>query len=129
MTKIQPITPQYAAIEAPTELRLLRGWLIYRLELSDGADKPLKVPYYANGSRRAGKQGSPEDRAKLTTYALAKAQAADADARLSREKDKYGHLWDRAHSVGGFIDGQAAKVESVLVLFGLSLEGKLRHTG
>ena len=45
---------------------------------------------------------------------LAKAQAADADARLSREKDKYGHLWERAFSVGGFIDGQAAKVESVL---------------
>jgi hypothetical protein len=45
---------------------------------------------------------------------LAKAQAADADARLSREKDKYGHLWEKAYSVGGFIDGQAAKVESVL---------------
>jgi primase-polymerase (primpol)-like protein len=48
---------------------------MYRLELPDGADKPLKVPYYTDGKRRRGLQGSPEDRAKLTTFAEAVAAA------------------------------------------------------
>ena len=76
MPRIQEIAPQHAAIEAPSELRLLQGWLLYRLEQPEGADKPLKVPYYADGGRRAGRQGSPEDRAKLVTFAAAKAAAA-----------------------------------------------------
>jgi ankyrin repeat protein len=45
---------------------------------------------------------------------LAKAQACGAEARLSTEKNKYGHLWQREYSVGGYIDDQAAKVEEVL---------------
>ena len=44
MPRIQAIAPQHTAIEAPTELRLLQGWLLYRLEQPEGADKPLKVP-------------------------------------------------------------------------------------
>lgn len=76
MPQILPIAAQHSAIEAPTELRLLQGWLLYRLEIPDGSDKPLKVPYYTDGGRRHGRQGSPEDRAKLTTFAAATAAAS-----------------------------------------------------
>lgn len=76
MTKVHAIAPHHAAIEAPSELRRLQGWLLWRLESFEGEDKPRKVPYYAEGGRRVGKQGSPEDRAKLTGFAAAKAAAA-----------------------------------------------------
>ena len=69
--------PIQSDIHVPAEIRDLPIFLCWRLEPQyEGDPKPLKMPYYANGSRRAGKQGSREDRAKLTTYALAKAQAA-----------------------------------------------------
>jgi hypothetical protein len=69
--------PINSDIHVPAEIRDLPIFLCWRLEPQyEGDPKPLKMPYYANGGRRAGKQGSDEDRAKLTTYALAKAQAA-----------------------------------------------------
>ena len=75
--KVQPISPEVRDIHVPAPLRDLPIFLCWRLEPQyEGDPKPLKVPYYPSGSRRAGKQGSGEDRAKLTTYALAKAQAA-----------------------------------------------------
>lgn len=52
----------------PAVLRELRGWLVWRLEHHEGEPKPRKVPYYADGRRRAGKQGSPRDRARLATF-------------------------------------------------------------
>ena len=71
---MKPIEPD---IHVPAPLRDLPIFLCWRLEPQyEGDPKPLKVPYYPSGGRRAGKQGSGEDRAKLTTYALAKAQAA-----------------------------------------------------
>lgn len=76
MSAVTTIAPHHASIEAPTELRALPGWLLWRYKSQPGTDKPLKVPYYTEGGRRHGKQGSPEDRAKLTTFAAAKAAAA-----------------------------------------------------
>lgn len=70
------VTPQHAACEPPTELRNLKGWLVWRLEQKKGEPKPRKVPYYVSGRRRSGTQGSPEDRAKLTTFAAAQAAAS-----------------------------------------------------
>lgn len=66
----QPIAPRLA----PTELRELQGWLIWRFEPDpeNPNGKPLKVPYYANGGKRYGKQGSIEDRGRMTTFALAR---------------------------------------------------------
>lgn len=61
---------------APSELRDLPGWLIWRYETQGGSDKQLKVPYYAEGGRRYGRQGSPEDRSKLTSFAAAREAAA-----------------------------------------------------
>ncbi len=61
---------------APSELRDLPGWLIWRYETQGGSDKQLKVPYYAEGGRRYGRQGSPDDRAKLVTFVAARDAAA-----------------------------------------------------
>lgn len=57
--------------DVPEELAKLPGWLIWRYEDGGGNAKPRKVPYYANGQRRFGLQGSPQDRAKLTTFEAA----------------------------------------------------------
>lgn len=63
---------------APEPLRALPGWLIWRYETHSGEPKPRKVPYYVSGTRRHGQQGSPQDRANLTTFAAAR----DAAMRL-----------------------------------------------
>jgi putative DNA primase/helicase len=49
----------------PTELRERKQWLVWRFE--PGKKKPLKVPYWANGSKRSGTQGDDKDRANLVT--------------------------------------------------------------
>ena len=77
MANVQRITPEVRDIHVPAPLRDLPIFLCWRLEPQyEGDPKPLKTPYYPNGGKRYGTQGSPEDRSKLTTYALAKAQAA-----------------------------------------------------
>lgn len=72
---VTTIAPHHKRLEAPEPLRELPGWIVWRYELHAGESKPRKVPYYATGSRRAGTQGSPEDRSRLVTFAAAK-QAA-----------------------------------------------------
>lgn len=59
-----------AFIEAsvPADLKRHRAWLLWRFEQHTGEAKPRKVPYYANGVTRHGKQGAPEDIAHLTTF-------------------------------------------------------------
>lgn len=59
----------------PQELRELPGWLLWRYEKRPGEAKPRKVPHYVSGGRRHGKQGSPEDRAKLATFSEASTAA------------------------------------------------------
>jgi len=76
--QVSTITPHVRRVEAPSELRELAGWLCWRNEHHQGEAKPRKVPYYATGQRRFGKQGAPEDRAKMVTFAAAR----DAAARL-----------------------------------------------
>ncbi|QDH50412.1 replicative DNA helicase/ DNA primase [Caulobacter phage KcrB] len=75
MTNVSPIAPQHRALEAPEPLRRLPGWLIWRYE-DHGEAKPRKVPYYVDGGRRSGVNGSPSDRNKLTTFADARDAAA-----------------------------------------------------
>jgi hypothetical protein len=70
------MAPEHKSILAPSELRRLAGWLIWKYETQPGTGKQLKVPYYVDGGRRHGRQGSPEDRAKLTTFADARDAAA-----------------------------------------------------
>jgi hypothetical protein len=63
---------------APAELRELQGWLMWRFEQdpNDTTGKPLKVPYYADGGKRHGKQGGIDDRGRMTTFAAARDAAA-----------------------------------------------------
>ena len=77
-SNVSPISPHVRRVEAPSELRELQGWLCWRNEHHPGEAKARKVPYYVTGQRRYGKQGAPEDRAKMTTFAAAR----DAAARL-----------------------------------------------
>jgi len=75
MSNVSAIAPQHRDLVAPAALRELPGWLIWRYEAS-GTGKQLKVPYYTDGGRRHGQQGSATDRAKLTSFAAATAAAA-----------------------------------------------------
>jgi hypothetical protein len=69
--------PLIALQALPAAIRELPQWLLWRYEKDPKRDKPLKVPYYANGHRRGGKrdaplrQGSPEDRAALVSFDIA----------------------------------------------------------
>jgi hypothetical protein len=76
MGNVQTISAQHRRLEAPTALRGLQGWLLWRYEPHPNGDKPIKVPYYADGGRRQGANGNPTDRAKLTTFAAARDAAA-----------------------------------------------------
>lgn len=75
MTAVAQLNGSISRIEAPTELRNLRGWLVWRLELKPGRTKHDKVPYYADGRPRGG-HGTEEDRRSLVTFEAAKAFAA-----------------------------------------------------
>lgn len=66
-------TAQKVGNSPPAALRDLPGWLIWKFE--PGEKKPRKVPYYAAGSRRKGKQGNAEDRSHLTIYEQAREAA------------------------------------------------------
>lgn len=76
MPNVSSIAPQHRQLEAPAELRALPGWIMWRLETLPGEDKARKIPYYVDGGKRHGQQGSSEDRARLTTFAAARDAAA-----------------------------------------------------
>lgn len=81
VTNVARIVPEHKFISAPAELRVLPAWLCWRSEQQDGEDKPCKVPYWASGGRRHGKQGNAEDMSKLVTFpaAIAAAQRLGMD--------------------------------------------------
>lgn len=63
----------------PQAMRALPQWLLWRLEMVEGrGDKPQKVPYYANGRKRFGNLGGPEDRAALVSFDAALQRFAGA---------------------------------------------------
>lgn len=67
---------------APPALRDRQQWLVWRFEKDPKKEKPLKVPYYANGRwdhKRHGDQGSPDDRIRLVTHAEAMKHAPPAE--------------------------------------------------
>lgn len=55
----------------PAELKTRKQWLVWRFEQSETSSKPRKMPYYVNGRRRSGTQGSDDDRAALSDFATA----------------------------------------------------------
>ena len=77
MGEVSRITPEVRAVTIPAPLRDLPIFLCWRYEPRfEGDPKPLKTPYYPRGNKRYGAQGTGEDRAKLTTFAVAQDQAA-----------------------------------------------------
>jgi hypothetical protein len=75
MANLTQITPHLWSLEAPTAIRDLPGWVCWRFEDHPGDKKPRKMPYYANGAKRSGEQGSREDIAHLVTFEAARAAA------------------------------------------------------
>lgn len=73
---VHTIKPEIRELRVPAPLRDLPIFLVWRYEPHPDGLKPLKVPYYPLGNKRVGKQGAPEDRAKLTTFHVAREQAA-----------------------------------------------------
>lgn len=55
-------------IHAPAFLIKLQAFLLWRYVQKPGEPKPRKVPYYANGNVRSGKQGDNKDREQLAFY-------------------------------------------------------------
>ncbi len=77
-SNVHTISPHVMRVDAPTWLRGRKLWLTWKYE-RDANDaptaKPRKVPYYPDGTRRAGQQGAPADLARLTTFEQARAAA------------------------------------------------------
>lgn len=67
---------QLKDIHVPAPMRDLRAFLVYKLEKFPDEPKPRKIPYYSDGGRRKGHQGSAVDRASLTTFTAARDAAA-----------------------------------------------------
>ncbi|WP_052451985.1 VapE domain-containing protein [Noviherbaspirillum autotrophicum] len=65
----------------PVSLRERAQWLIWRFE--PGEKKPKKMPYYASGARRVGKQGDEADRAALVTLDKALEVVRSTNGRYS----------------------------------------------
>ena len=69
---------EIARLEAlPEGMRVLPQWLLWKFEHREGEKKPRKVPFYANGVRRTGAQGSASDRQKLVTFEAAMQRLRD----------------------------------------------------
>jgi len=69
---VQSISPHLRDAHVPAPLRDLPLWICWRFEQYPNEVKARKVPIYPSGERRHGTQGSPEDLAKLTTFAVAR---------------------------------------------------------
>jgi predicted P-loop ATPase len=63
---------QHPLDNLPAAMRTLDQWLVWRFETYPGDKKPRKVPYYVNGRKRRGEQGSAEDRQQLASFAQAR---------------------------------------------------------
>lgn len=72
MTNVFPLFPSLVDVRVPAELRELPAWLVWKYEHFTGEEKARKIPYWADGTRRHGQQGSPSDRARLTTFVAAR---------------------------------------------------------
>jgi len=94
----------------PDSLATRQQWVLWKFEWKDkakpGEGKPNKVPYYVQGGRRTGGQGSESDRMRLATLQV---------VRRAFERGGY-------HGVGfGFLPGDG--------LIGVDLDGQLDETG
>jgi hypothetical protein len=75
-----PCDPDQLRTELPAAMREAKRWIVWRLEPNpDPAKRPLKVPYYLNGSKRHGTLDSAKDLARLGTFGAMLATLASGD--------------------------------------------------
>jgi putative DNA primase/helicase len=72
MTARIPASDEHDLSNIPAELADRQQWLLWRSEKKPTDKKPRKMPYYVNGKRRTGEQGSDADRAELVSLDTAK---------------------------------------------------------
>ena len=84
VSNVYPLFPSLIDVRVPQELRSLPNWLAWKYVPFDGEKKPRKIPYWADGMRRVGEQGNAIDRARLTTFDVAR------DAAQARQMDGVG---------------------------------------
>lgn len=80
--------------DIPAQMKAARRWLLWRSE--PGEKKPRKVPYYTSGSARYGALDTPEDVARLDTFAAAlKVLESGSYTGLgfALGQDETGHHW------------------------------------
>ncbi len=65
--------------EVPEGLRRHRAWLLWRFEQFPDEAKPRKVPYYASGRKRAGRQGAVDDVRAMVSFDEAREALASSD--------------------------------------------------
>lgn len=75
---VPAVSPAVRTVKVPEPLRELPAWLMWRFEQFHGEAKPRKIPFWADGTRRHGQQGGPQDRARLTTFVAARDAAVRA---------------------------------------------------
>lgn len=68
-----------ALANVPQELAARKQWLVWRFEKKSGVEKLQKIPYWAHGEKRKGKQGDERDRGALTTLKGAIEAASERD--------------------------------------------------
>ena len=71
-------------MQIPAALRTVNNWLVWKKTFIQGEKKPRKVPFYVSGVPRNGAQGSPQDRASLSSYAAA-IKAMEGGGRRDRQ--------------------------------------------
>jgi len=76
MTTVANITPRLRELRVPKDIAQLTSWLMWRYEQHPDEAKARKIPYYTDGGKRSGRQGTPQDRARLTTFQAARETAA-----------------------------------------------------
>ena len=117
-------TPDLRGLRAPAPLLDLRRWLVWRYE--PGPKKALKVPCYASGTRRHGRQGTPEDLTQLVTFA----EACEAAQRLNMSGVGFvpGDGW-MATDFDRCVDGGVVHPDVLAVIAGTCAEFSPSGTG
>lgn len=80
----------------PDEMRAAARWMVWRSVSQPEGKKPRKVPYYADGTPRAGKLDTPEDWSKLASFedaVLALSRGGYAGLGFALGPDGSGQVW------------------------------------
>jgi putative DNA primase/helicase len=81
-------------MNVPSLLKDKPNWLVWSFEAAAGSGKPRKIPHYADGGRRHGRNGRAADRQRLVCFDDALEAAAKMDmAGVCQWSLKSAPLW------------------------------------